>query len=104
MRFWLETLIKVKEQENHMRGPAFCAADGQVEYFGTYEACFYDVLGKVQFRQPDLIPVTINIPEDYGMSHFFRWGSGSEALSQGVSQMDIDTMNRWKNVEKAKGR
>jgi hypothetical protein len=85
-------------------GSVFCAADGQVEYSGTYEARFYDALAEVQFRQPDLIPVTVDIPEDYGIARSFRRGSDSEALSQGVSQTDIDAMNRWRTVEKAKGR
>ena len=104
VRFWLESLIGVREQEGRLRGPAFCAADGQVEYSGTYEARFHEALAEVQFRRPDLIPITVDVPEDYGISRSFRRGSDSEALSRGVSQTDIDAMNRWRNVEKAKGR
>jgi hypothetical protein len=74
-------LINVREQDNRVRGPAFCAADGQVEYSGIYEARFHDALGKVQFRQPDLIPITVDVPEDYGISRSIRRGSDSEALS-----------------------
>ena len=69
-----------------------------------YEARFHEVLCEVQLRRPDLIPFMVDVPEDYGIARSFRRGSDSEALSRGVSQTDIDAMNRWRNLEKAKGR
>jgi hypothetical protein len=104
VRYWLEALIEVREREGRVRGPAFCAQDGKVEYSGTYEACFHEILGEIQLSRPDLIPVNVDVPEDYGIGRSFRRGSDSEALARGVSPSDVDAMNRWRSVEKAKGR
>jgi hypothetical protein len=67
MRAWLERLINVRESEGRVRGPAFCAEDGKVAYSGTFEAQFHETLEEVQSRRPDLIPVTVDVPEDYGI-------------------------------------
>jgi hypothetical protein len=104
MRFWLVSLIEVREREGWVRGPAFCTWDGKAEYSTTYEACFHDVLREIQMSRPDLIPVNVNVAEDYGLGRSFRQGLDSEALARGVSPVDVDAMNRWRSIEKAKGR
>jgi hypothetical protein len=104
MCFWLELLIEAREREGRVRGPAFCAQDGKAEYSRTYEACFHEVLGEIQLSRPDLIPLNVDVPEDYGVGRSFRQGSDSEALARGISPSDVDAMNRWRSIEKAKGR
>jgi hypothetical protein len=47
----------------------------------VYEACFYEVLIKVQSRRMDLIPALLDVVEDYGVGRSFRQGSDSEALA-----------------------
>ena len=104
MHYWLELLIEAREHKGRVRGPAFCVQDGKAEYSRVYEACFHEVLGEIQLSRPDLIPLSIDVPEDYGVGRSFRRGSDLEALARGVSPLDVDAMNRWRSIEKAKGR
>jgi hypothetical protein len=104
MRYWLEALIDVRLREERTRGPAFCDKDGKVSYSGVYETYFHEALTDVQVRRPDLIPETVDVPEDYGVGRSFRRGSDSEAIARGVDSNDIDAMNRWRTVERARGR
>jgi hypothetical protein len=101
MRKWMEKLVEVRFQEGRTRGPAFCEADGKVSYSSIFEPWFHEVLIEVQARRPDLIPSSVDVAEDYGVG---RRGSDSEAVARGVDSNDIDAMNRWRVVERAKGR
>jgi hypothetical protein len=62
------------------------------------------VLQIIKETRIDLIPDTVNVFEDYGISRSFRRGSNTHAKNQGINPKDIDLMNRWRNVENAKGR
>jgi hypothetical protein len=104
MRKWMEKLVEVRFQEGRTRGPAFCEADGKVSYSSIFEPWFHEVLIEVQARRPDLIPSSVDVAEDYGVGRSFRRGSDSEAVARGVDSNDIDAMNRWRVVERAKGR
>jgi hypothetical protein len=104
MRCWLEALIDTRDGEARTRGPAFCDEEGKVTYSGVYEPFFHEVLTEVQLRRPDLIPESVDVPEDYGVGLSFRRGSDSEAIARGVNSGDIDAMNRWRIVERARGR
>ena len=44
------------------------------------------------------------VTEVYGVGRSFRRGSDSEAIARGVDSKDIDDMNRWRLVEKDRGR
>ncbi len=59
---------------------------------------------QVQARRPDLMSSDVSVFEQVGISRSFRRGATTEARNQGVSEGDIDAMNRWRNVENAKGR
>ena len=103
-RFWIEGLLRVREKEGRVRGPAFCDANGEVALSKDYELVFQDMLSRVQARCPDLIPPEVDVYEDYGISRSFRRGSTTEARNQGVAEADINLINRWRSVESAAGR
>jgi hypothetical protein len=44
------------------------------------------------------------IRELYHVFHLLRRGSDSHALSEDVSEMDVDVVNQWAQKEKAKGK
>jgi len=104
MRDWLEALVKVRAQEGRIRGPAFCDEEGRIAYSGIYESRFFEILTEIQGVSPDLIPASVDVAEDYGIGRSFRRGSDSEAIARGVDSSDIDAMNRWRIVERARGR
>jgi hypothetical protein len=103
MRDQLEALVKVWALEGRTRGPAFCDLEGHIAYSGIYESHFFEVLMEIQERRPDLIPASVDVVEDYGIGHSFHRGSDSEAIARGVDSSDIDAMNRWRIVERARG-
>jgi hypothetical protein len=104
VRDWLEALVKIRALEGRTRGPAFCDEKGSMVYSGVYESRFFEVLTEVQERSPELIPASVEVAEDYGIGRSFRRGSDSEAIARGVDGSDIDAMNRWRIVERARGR
>jgi hypothetical protein len=103
-RFWLEELVDARFREGRTRGPAFCDEKGHVSYSSVYEPKFHEVLIEVQANNPNLIPASVDVAEDYGVGRSFRRGSDSEAVARGVNSSDVDAMNRWRIVEKARGR
>ena len=104
MRYWLEKLVEARLVEGRTRGPALCDDKGQVSYSSIYEPSFHEVLIEVQAKRMDLIPTSVDVVEDYGVGRSFRRGSDSEAVARGVDSSDIDAMNRWRIVERARGR
>ena len=46
----------------------------------------------------------VNVSEEYGVSRSFRRGATAEARNRKVAENEIDAVNRWRNVENAKGR
>jgi hypothetical protein len=60
--------------------------------------------GSIQQSRPDLIPLEVNVHEEYGISRSFRWGATTEARNKWVDEEDINLMNRWRTFESAKGR
>jgi hypothetical protein len=104
MRYWLEQLIEVRAKEGHTRGPAFCDAMGKMVYLGVYESRFFEeILMEIQETNKELILESVEVVEDYGIGRSFRRGSDSEAIAQGVDSSDIDAMNRWRIMERARG-
>ena len=53
-----------------------------------------DRVAGVQDKYPSLKSSSIDVHEDYGLSHSFKRGSTSEALNRGVTEMMIDRNNR----------
>ena len=104
VRNWLEMLVEVSAQEDRKRGPAFCDEKSGLVYSGNYEVRFFEVLSEIQQEDSELIPASVDVAEDYGVGRSFRRGSDSEAIAWGVDSSDIDAMNRWRVVERAKGR
>jgi hypothetical protein len=101
---WTRQLVEVKKRHAIAHGPAFSDARGNLINSRWLAQEVLDRLHLVQTRRPDLISMEVNVHEEYGISRSFRRGATTEARNRGVQQGDIDTMNRWRNVENAKGK
>jgi hypothetical protein len=101
IRHWLEQLVLMRERQGRFHGPAFCDDSGEVATMSDYEEIFYDILHEIQDQRPDLIGPDVDIEQIYGFYCSFRRGATTRAREQGVSEADIDLINRWRKVERA---
>lgn len=101
---WIKRLVSVREEAGIIQGPAFCDSFGNIAHPRGYEQAILERLSRIQLAHPELIPPDVNVFEEYGISRSFRRGSASEARSRGVDDKHVDLINRWRNVENAKGR
>jgi hypothetical protein len=101
---WVGRMIQWYEVQGVNRGPVFRRVNGKRARGGDYEPGILERLERVQERRPDLIPLEVNLLEEFGVRRSFRRGSNSEALARGVSGPDIDANNRWRVFEKAGGK
>jgi len=62
-----------------------------------------DRLQEIQNLGGDLIPKEVNVHEEYGIARSFWRGATTQARNVGVSENDINAMNRWRATEQAKG-
>jgi len=102
-RRWVEALVLVRESEGKVQGPAFCDDQGNKAKTSLYNEVILDALLRVQERRKDLIPESVDVLEEYGANRSFRRGSTTQAGNQGVAAEDIEVVNRWRKVERAKG-
>ena len=102
-RYWLELLVKVREEQGFTAGPAFCDEKGRCVKAKAYQTVFHDLLEEVKFRAPELFTVDSDIREDYGISRSMRRGSATRATEAGASAPLMDLINRWRTVERAEG-
>lgn len=102
-RRWLEAVAGMCRMQGRFRGPVFADNDGYAEKQKVYEDILFEYLEKIQLERTDLIEASASVREEFGISRSFRRGSTSHAENQGVSEPDIDTANRWRTVENARG-
>jgi hypothetical protein len=58
----------------------------------------------VQAARLDLIPLDVDISEQFGVSSSFRRGSTSVARTRGVDNKLVELINHWHKVKSAWGR
>jgi hypothetical protein len=62
-----------------------------------------DHFSQIQAKAPHIIPIEVQVYEEYGISRSFGWGATTEARNKKVSDSDIDLMNRWRGFDNARG-
>jgi hypothetical protein len=103
LRWWIETLIKVREEEGCVLGPAFGNADGSVALMREYDEIIHYFLETIQRENPDLIAESDDIQSNYGLSRTFRQTAKGRARTANLDTGVQNAMNRWKKIEQAKG-
>ncbi len=104
LRWWIETLIKVREEEGCVSGPAFGHRDGSVALMREYDEILHYFLETIQRECPELISKSDDVHANYGFSRTFRRTAEGRARAANLDTGVQNAMNRWKKIKQAKGR
>ncbi len=102
LRWWLEQLLHIREEEGCRTGPAFGNSNGSVGLMSEYDNMLHFFLQKVQDAHPNLILPTDNVEANYGFSRTFRRMAEGRARGANLDSRVQNTMNRWRKIEEAK--
>lgn len=103
-RWWLEQLIRVRQQESCTSGPAFGRSATLASTGSEYDVMLHYLLEIIQRENPELIAPTDDVTIQYGFYRSFRKTSETRARIAGLDGDTINAMNRWKTIERARGR
>ncbi len=59
-----------------------------------YEEVSYEILHDIQDQRPDLIGPEVDVEQVYGLYRSFQRGATTRAIEVGVSEPNIDLINR----------
>jgi hypothetical protein len=104
LRWWLETLIRIREEEGCITRPAFGHKDVTVALMREYDDILQHFLERIQKEHPNLISKTDDIQANNGLSQTFRRTVEGRARAANLDSGIQNVMNRWKQIEQAKGR
>jgi hypothetical protein len=104
----LEHLRKKKQDLGFVNGPAISNLRGEVLTTWSLDDTFCEILEELFETARDMFLSHIKTLEDVRLKYqgfrSFRRTSDTRATEKKVQQPDIDVVNRWKTVEKAKGK
>jgi hypothetical protein len=103
-RFWIEQLMAVCEAEGRSNGSAFNDSDGSPPSPTEYNAMVRHYLKVLQDEPDSLLGDKKDDIIRYGISRSYRKTSETRARRAGVAKDDVETVNRWRKVERAKGK
>ena len=104
LRWWLEELLRVREEEGCRTGPAFGSRDGSVGLMSEYDKLLRFFLRRVQSTCPDLILPSDDVEANYGFFRTFRRTAEGRARGANLDSGVQNAMNRWRTIEEAKGK
>jgi hypothetical protein len=103
VRSWVKRLVETKVSRGYVRGPLFGDEMGLVVKAKTIEMELMECLQGIKETEPGLIPLDLDVYEDFGISRSFRRGATSTARTRGVDDKYVNLINRWRTFEDAKG-
>jgi hypothetical protein len=104
VREWIRRLVGVKEVMGKLNGPAFQDDVGDILSSQVIEGALREWLHLLKETKPGLVPMDVDVLENFGISRSFRRETTSTARVQGVSDKHADLINRWRKFEDARGR
>jgi hypothetical protein len=103
----LKQLLDFKKSIGQVTGPAISDIRGKIYSSRLLNDAFLESLKDLFDTHRELFPASIEDKETLRKRiqayRTFRQTSDSIAIDEGVDQTDIDVVNRWQAVEKAKG-
>jgi len=103
VRSWVKRLVETKVSRGSVRGPLFGDEMGLVVKAKTIEMELMERLQGIKETEPGLIPLDLDVYEDFGISRSFRRGATSTARTRGVDDKYVNLINRWRTFEDVKG-
>jgi hypothetical protein len=104
----IDDLLRLKKSQGRISGPAISDEAGIIFGARAMDDALHEILEDLFVTKRSLFPATIEDVEElrkrYQVFRSFRRSSDTRALDQRVAETDIDIVNRWASVEKAKGR
>jgi hypothetical protein len=85
-------------------GLMFLKKDGMPAKAIYFEEALVEKLEWIQKNTSGIIPLTINLWEEFGVRRSMRRGATMEALNAGIDGPTIDANNGWRKVEAEKGK
>ena len=100
--------MKLKQQQDIVKGPAVSDLKGNVLKSTEIDDMLLEIIEEMYDESPDSFPAEIDSKEKlrdgYHCFRTFRRTSDTQALNAGVDGEDIDIVNRWAKKEKAGSR
>jgi hypothetical protein len=101
---WLDRMLGWYEEAGIESGPVFRTRRGECGKYGDYEHGFLTRMGKVQLAKPELFAKPdSNVFDEYSLGRSGRRSATGRALNIRLDSTIIDTNNRWRVRERAKG-
>jgi hypothetical protein len=103
----LKRLLDFKRSIGYVNGPAISDSKGKIYSTRSLNDAFLEILEDLFDTHRELFPASIDSKETLRKRiqayRTFRRTSDSIAIDEGVDKTDIDIVNRWEALEKAKG-
>jgi hypothetical protein len=103
----IKRLLDFKRRVGQVTGPAISDLKGKIFSSRSLNDAFLEILEDLFDTHRELFPASVEDKETLRKRiqayRTFRRTSDSVAIEMGVSQVDIDVVNRWQTLEKAKG-
>ena len=98
---WIDQLSALLEMEdkNDGVGPAICFENGSPMSSKFLDSELRSVLSVIQEASPKLIDPSIDVRQKFSVYRSFRRGATTQAREAGVSEADINLVNRWRSVQ-----
>jgi hypothetical protein len=101
---WLNRMLGWYEEAGIKTGPVFRDKKGERARYGDFEFSFLSRMARVQVKKPELFAKQdCNVFDDYSLGRSGRRSATSRALNVGLAGTIIETNNRWRVRERAKG-
>lgn len=103
----VELFVAAREQRRNIKcNWAFVNEEGKKMSFDEMNGIVLDVLETVKEEDVDdaLLLKDITIREDFSSNRSFRRGSTGHALNQKIPQAVVEAHNRWRKIERSKGK
>jgi hypothetical protein len=104
IEFWMSAVRTLYASKGIAQGPLFRDRLGKRVRAGYWAQAILSRFQRIQEERPDIIPPSVLVTEEYGMSRSWRRGFTSQALAQDLEEKDINRNNRWRTKENAKGK
>ena len=106
VKIWLERMLATYDRIEIKSGPVFritTKGKSKRASSGDLDILFHAIVSRVQKSNPRLIPVSVNVEEEYSVYRSLRRGATAEAQNVGVPKSVIEANNRWRKRERARG-